>query len=225
MNISFIQKILEFLFDLFQKIFTKKEKIEPAIIPPVIEQPKKTNVILPDIEKYFLGGQRDNPIDMGSTCFDTSIGILLAYIFKDGKKYDEILIQDIRGNRHNAALYKQKAIDLVGPEDGNAYLPDELFLFHVWYLKEKFGIKIRYSENINDIQKNIDAGFPVIAATEKTPSGHIMPIVGYDLTKIGFYVLDPFGRAPYLTAEDKANNKVIFYDGLDWLTGSYLMIK
>ena len=175
-------------------------------------QEKKMNKILEGI-KHF---KQINNVRPYSTCFPTSVCMDLTF-HSDNNFDDNFDNEVIKTIIKNEEKHKSKLRNTLGKWTSK-YAPYQVFGFWEYYISSNIkGLKAKYvSKNIEKYKEILNTR-PLVVSTTLTHAGHIVLLIGYDTIKDGFWVLDPFGKAPYKTKEEKDFNEAYFISGYQWL--------
>lgn len=161
--------------------------------------------------------QIDNVFDGGVTCAITCVSMLLQTFnlpeyggaIKCGPQEEDRILRDIRAN---LSQYLK-----VGKQMGIAENEQALrtnFLFLKWYVKEKYGVELLYSNcqkiTLNRVIDGIAAPFVMSTSRALTSFGHIILARGRAVTAAGLSVIanDPWGVYPYKTK--KGGEEVVY---------------
>ena len=170
------------------------------------------NKVLKGIRRF---GQ-DNNVNPWSTCFPASVAMALSFHIatKLGNNFDNELVKAIIKNKDEHQSWLKKHIG----KWTISYMPYQVFAFWTRYIKKEFpGLTATYVKKDIAKYKEILLERPLVVSTTLTHAGHIVVLVGFDTVKDGFFVLDPFGKAPYKTDEEKSFDQPYFIDGYGWL--------
>jgi hypothetical protein len=175
----------------------------------VKEEVQKTYKTYPAVHE----DQIDNVFDGGVTCAITCVSMLLQTfnlpkyggVIKCGPHEEDKILKDIRANLQK---YIEQGYKLGIGKPGAPASEQGLrtnFIFLKWYVQEKYGVELVYSNcrkvTLNRIIDGIEAPFIMSTSRALTSFGHIILARGRAVTAAGLSVVanDPWGVYPYKT--------------------------
>lgn len=154
------------------------------------------------IKKITPFTQRDNKFKPGSTCFPASVCMAISYFSanKFDKNFDSYVIDEIMAKETE---HKNWLKEKIGQWTW-AYMPFQVFAFWEKFIPEKIpGLKARTLEKNLELYKSILTKRPLVFATSLTHSGHMVCGVSYNAKEDTWGIIDPWGKNPYSTEEEK----------------------